>query len=322
MLLIGSRAARFHYPSARKPKDFDFIATKSEVHKFLKNFKYKDTSSHEKKIGALVDVHGLKVSFEFELAEAYGYYSSKLLYLNNLNDGASLKQDKILGITYHVASPESLFLLKKSHITFPIHWKKNITDYLYLKNKLNGQRFPEWWEHVFHFRFNEIKNRVKKNSMKFDVDNSDFFKKSEKFVNRVVEHDSLHQATCFYDEPLFLSAKDDLSKAALSENKVNVMSHDNKIKMIQEECMALSLERYIIPCLLKSQPYNSLAAYEKIASKMVYNYLPEFLRFFAADHYPEILDLKIDYVKTFLSRHPSINNIIQQKHQKNQLETV
>lgn len=317
MLLIGSRAARFHYPSARKPRDFDFIASKIEVEAFLSNFKYKDTSSHEKKVRALVEVKGEKVSFEFELAESYGYPSTTLIYMNNINDGATVKQDKILGMSYHVASPQSLFLLKKSHITFPIHWEKNIDDYLLLKSKLSSQTFPLWWDYVFNLRFNEIKSRVKKNSMKFDVDNSDFFKKSERFVNRVVEHDSLHYATCFYTEPLFLSAKDDLSKAALSENKVGLMTHDNKIKMIQEECMALSLERFIIPCLLKGEPYNSLAAYKKMAGKMVYNYLPEFLRFFAADHYPEILDLKIDYVQTLMNRHPTINSIIVQERQKN-----
>ena len=65
--------------------------------------------------------------------------------------------------------------------------------------------------------------------MNFDLGNSDFFKKSEKFVNRVVEHDSLHYATCFYDKPLFLFAKEDETKAALSKKKVREMSHIFKI---------------------------------------------------------------------------------------------
>lgn len=312
MLLIGSRAARFHYPSSRKPKDFDFIALRSEVKEFLKDRNYQDTSSHEGKIRALIDIQGEKVSFEFELIGSYGYISSRELYLQNYLPETATKHDKILGITYHVASPHALLLLKKSHITFPIHWEKNINDYLFLLNKLRGQPLPAWWDHIFNLRFNEIKNRVNKNQMKFDVDNSDFFKKSEKFVHRIVEHDSLHQATCFGNEPLFLSAKEDLSKAALSESKVSQMTHDNKIKMIQEECMALSMERHIIPALMKKETINSKGAYRKIAGKMVYNYLPDFLKFFAADHFPEILDLKIDYVQKCLDNHPTLNKIIQQ----------
>lgn len=309
MLLIGSRAARFHFPSARKPKDFDFIATPEEVKDFLKNFSYKDISSHAKKVRALVNVHGEKVTFEFDLTTSY--VSSQFIYDHEKH---FLKEDSLLDQDYYVASPQTLYLLKRSHITFPIHWEKNIEDFLYLKSKVDDMTLPAWWNYAFRTRFEEIVHRVSKNrkKMNFDVKNSEFFNKSEKFVKRVVEHDSLHYATCFYDKPIFLSVKDDISKAALSSKLVSQLSHEDKIKMIQEECMALSMERQVIPALMKKETIHAPSAYKKIAGKMVYNYLPEFLRFFAADHFKEILDLKFDYVQKCLDNHPTLNKIIQQ----------
>lgn len=69
--------------------------------------------------------------------------------------------------------------------------------------------------------------------------------------------------------------------------------------------MALSLERYIIPALLKGEEYNSREAYVIIAAKMVYNYLPDFFKDFAADNFDKVLDLPKDYVAEFISRHPT-----------------
>lgn len=301
MLLIGSRAARFHYPEFRKPKDYDFIATTREVDSFLNNFSYRDTSKHSKKRRAIVDLAGHDISFEFDLVEHYP--SSNLLYKYERHFH---KHDSLLGIDYHIASPQSLFLLKKSHITFNIHWQKNIYDYLFLQQKINNIALPTWWEAVYRIRFEEVQNRISRKQMNFDVENSEFFRKSETFVNRIVEHDSLHYATCFYSKPLFLSAKEDLTKAALSENKVSKMSAHLKVQMIQEECMALALEREIVPAMLKHEPYNAKHSYQRVACKMVYNYLPMFLRHFAADHFLEILDLPIDYVSKCLEKHPTL----------------
>jgi hypothetical protein len=300
MLLIGSRATRFHYPDSRKPKDYDFIATNAEVDSFLSQFTWIDTSSHEKKRRAKVKINNKFHSFEFELAEHYA--SSDLIYHN---DKSNFVHDSYLNHSYNISSPKTLFLLKRSHITFNIHWWKNIYDYLFLRSKLSNPELTGWQSQAYDVRYNEIITRVHRKTMNFDVDNSEFFKKSEKFVKRVVEHDSIHYATCFYDEPLFLSAKDDKSKAALSETKVWQMPHKLIIQMIQEECMALSLERHIIPALIKKEPYNQKVSYAKIAGKMVYNYLPPFLRLYAADNFLEILNLNKDYVTSFLRRHPT-----------------
>lgn len=295
MLLIGSRATKFLFSDARKPNDWDFIATSKEVDDFLSNYEYINTSKHSKKRQAKVNINGELINFEFDLVEAYE--SNKLLYdLNYVNHF-----DSYLNIDYKIASPDVLFLLKRSHVVFNIHWNKNIYDYLFLKRKVNLLSYE--LDNILKIRFEETKNKLNFKEFNFDVDNSEFFNKSEKFVNRVFEHDSIHYATCFGEKPIFLSAKKDITQAALDEELINDFSHELKIKMIQEEIIALALERYIIPSLIQKLPYDSSKAYQTIACKMVYNYLPLFLRHFAADNFIEISNAPFDYVEKFCKNH-------------------
>ena len=309
MLLIGSRAAKFHYPSFRKPKDYDFIATRQEVEAFLSRHKYVNNSSHDKKIRAKVFIDSRLIQFEFDIVDAYP--SNLFLYTEDLNYGTYNDQ---LRMSYGVASPKSLFAIKKSHIIFPVHWHKNIIDYLYLKERVYPKStntlvdMDETTKFLFEMRREESIHKFKHKDRNFDVDNSDFFKKSEQFIKRKVEHDSIHRATCFYEEPLFLSCKKDTSKAEIDPELVDRLSFEDKIKLIQEEAMALALERFVIPALVKKEAYDAQGSYAKTAAKMVYNYLPDFLKDFAADNFDKVLLLPKYYVTEFIARHPTFKN--------------
>src|SRR5713101_1397485 len=204
MLLVGSRAARYHYPDFRKPRDYDFIATYAATETFLSNFPHVDTSNpkHSAKRRARVELHGQQVNFYFDIVERCP--SSELIHQQEQDHWIF---DKLLGIQCYVASPATLYLLKRSHITFNIHWDKSIHDFLWLKRRIDPTTFPSWWNEAFFLRYHEVKARIAKKQLDFNISNSEFFRKSERFVNRIVEHDSLHYATCFGDKPLFLSAK-------------------------------------------------------------------------------------------------------------------
>jgi hypothetical protein len=296
MLLIGSRAAKFHFRNFRRPHDWDFIGTTQEVEDFLSQFQHERLSSHANKIRAKIFLKEGPRLFEFELTEMV---PSSLSLLEEDNETEYF--DPLLNVSYNVASPETLFLLKKSHICFNIHWRKSIIDYQFLYSRVDQSKLDEKWNKILLIRLNEIKKRISYKEMDFDLDNEAFFQKSEKFVKRCMPHDDIHKATCFFDEPLFNLVKDDLTKAAMSPDKVNSLSHDLKIKLIQEEAIALSLERSIIPALKKKEPFNATQAYQEMVAKMVYNYLPMWLRFFAADNFREISRLNVDYVSKFLS---------------------
>lgn len=301
--MIGSRAAKHHFPFFRRPNDYDFIALKPEVDDFLSNFEWVDEGSTHKKIKARIKLD-TPTLFEFELAHEHGS-SADLLYYNKA-ESVYHKDDK-LGLIYKVASPETLFLLKRSHICFNIHWNKSISDFLFLKRRVDECKMDNDWQSLFHLRFEEVKDRIKYKERNFNVSNSDFFKASEKMVNRIIYHDNIHYATCFFNHPLFVDVKDDLSKAEISQIKINALSHELKIKLIQEECMALAIERYILPCVNNKKQFNARKAYVDTAGRMVYNYLPMFMRLFAADNFTEILDLKVNYVKKFFENAKGLN---------------
>lgn len=312
MLLIGSRAAKQHFSSFRQPKDYDFIASWPEVESFLNQYEWKNTSTHEKKIRARVKLPHMVKSFEFELTE---YSPSGLAMVNDPINCQQNIQDNKLNLTYYVAAPETLFLLKKSHICFNIHWKKNMYDYLYLKERVDQNIINN---DLFQLRFKEVQQRIKYKDRNFDVENSDFFKVSEKMVKRIVSHDNIHFATCFYDRPLFMEVKDDLSKAAMNPEKVFNLSYQKRIQLIQEECMALAIERNILPLAKDGLPFDSRRAYLDMAPRMITNYLPMFLRLFAVDNFLEILDLKVDYAKLFIENVVSLDKKLILRWQDNQ----
>lgn len=187
---------------------------------------------------------------------------------------------------------------QKSHIIFPIHWKKNIINYLFLKDQVNISNIKDWQKESYQLRFDKTKERFNK-EINFNLSNEEFFKKSEKLINIVIEHDSIHSAIAFHTNPLFLLAKDDISRAELSETKINQMTYLQKIQMIQEEIMVLSLERHIIQAILNKKSFEQKSIYIDMAGRMVNHYLPIFLRHFAADNFAQILDLNIDFVEKF-----------------------
>ena len=298
MLLIGSRAAKHHFPFFRRPMDYDFLALKPEVENFLSNYKWEDLSSHDKKIRARVELDRPTI-FEFELADQSK--SAEMLYHLPFTQA----YDPSIG-QHRIMSPDYLFLLKKTHIPFNIHFKKNISDYLFLKSRVN-QNFDSTWQTIFDQRFEETKERVKFQDRNFDVDNSDFFKISEKMVKRQLPHDNIHWATCFYNRPLFMEVKDDLSRAEMNPDKVWGLSHRQQIQLIQEEAIALSIERYIIPSIKQMKLFKARQSYIDTCCRMVHNYLPMWMRFFAADHFSEIIDLKVNYVDKFLKNVQGLN---------------
>src|SRR6266550_2001424 len=104
MLLVGSRATRHHFPDARKPKDYDFIATTDEVNVFLSKHDYVDTTHHPHKRRARLNIGGQHINCEFELTEHVT--SSNLIYGNNMTI-PPICHDRILDADYFVALPET-----------------------------------------------------------------------------------------------------------------------------------------------------------------------------------------------------------------------
>jgi len=272
MLLIGSRAAKFRIENFRDPLDWDFIASRDEISNFsglelIK--KYGDGKYIFKYMRTVVEV---------EISENNNSAHS----IMNLECDAQIPTP--FGVA-DVASLDVLFLLKRSHIAFRPMWRKHFKDYKELQNIVGC--VPNEMLDIFNKRIEETKKRLNFREHNFNVSNDKFFNSR---VKRVFDHDFLHEAVKFKDIPIFKMIKKDLNKAEISYEMFMDLPFDYKIMNYQEECMALTLERNIIPCVQEGEHYSERLLCREMLMDMCYNYLPFEFRFFCVDYFEEILN--------------------------------
>jgi hypothetical protein len=196
-------------------------------------------------------------------------------------------QDTPFGPAY-VASLDALLLLKQSHIGFRRMWPKHFADYKFLQAHVGT--IPVRMQPILDKRVEETKKRLRFRDRKYDMPNKAFFEQSATRVRRVVEHDSIHEAIKLGDVPVYKMIKEDQSSAAVLFSKFQELPFDLKVKNMQEECMALVIERHAIPAHLAKEPMRERKWVELILRGMCFNYLPFDFRQFCVDYFEVIRD--------------------------------
>jgi len=284
MLLIGSSAAQFYYPEFRSPKDRDILATPDELAEWVERnrthihrYKLRD----DRKLFIKTDY----INFEFEIVKP-GSSSELFMKLNNNHPHMS------------IARPETLWLIKKSHIHHPIHWRKNIEDYHFFKKK-GLKPSPEEMA-AYELRKKEIDERLGQRKINLNMKNEDFFQKSSGKVERKYVHDDLHKVTCYYGTPLYETLKKDASKALIDREMFDALSHQDKLRTVREECFAIALERVVIPAIDKGITFSDQSAFLYALQRISTTLTKGWFREFAIEHYPELVKVDRDYVGFFL----------------------
>lgn len=229
-LLIGSAALQHSKPRFPRCGDYDIIIAKNEFQQWASSNSIPYTDSRK----IIINQFDKKIEFEFEDLQ------SNQLLLNRKYD----KQTEIYGIKCFIADLDTLFAIKRSHRYYEQHWHKNIKDYLFLKHFCT---LTDELRSISDIREAEQAKKHFKPNRSLEVSNDDFFSKSQHIVQRTYVHDDLHYATCYYDKPLWTRCKYDQSKATISEELFNKLSHEDQVKMVQEEAFVIALERKIIP---------------------------------------------------------------------------
>ncbi len=294
MIVIGSRAAKYHIPDFREPKDWDLLGTWNEIKCFLSVNKGRLTGIKIKD-----DLHKLHcrldgIQVEVEMAE-HGTSAADL----------SIYADKVGRLSvgnYGVRVPSLAVLtaIKRSHLEYPIRWQKSIVDYHQLKSRAGELSIEE--TKAIALRSQEIAARAAGKLPKVDlnVSNDKFFKKSQAAVGRLYEHDDLHRATCFYDKPLFETLKDDKSKAFIPKKNFDKLPLLDKVRLVQEECFAIGLERMIIP----GKTNDPKEAFDHAIQRICTTLCKGWFRDFAIENYPAIINYDRDFVTLFRERYP------------------
>lgn len=287
MLLIGSVAARHHFPDFRKPQDMDLLGTPEEVALWVEANRKRIASYRRKRDHKLIlRLHDIG-QVEIEIVKP-GSSSDAFMKLNQATtlDGV------------YVASPTSLMLIKLSHLRHPIHWRKNIEDYHFLKARAGAPTQAE--REAYLQRRLEVDIGRQKRRVNLNMTNEQFFEKSSRSVRRIYDHDDLHRATCYYDVPLYETLKRDKDKAMIDKDLFDAIPHADQLRAVREECYAIALERVIIPAIEAGRAFDPQGAFLHALQRVCTTLTKGWFREFAIDHYPEIKDVDRDFVGYFL----------------------
>ena len=116
---------------------------------------------------------------------------------------------------------------------------------------------------------------------------------------RLYEHDDLHRTTCYYDEPLYLSAKDDKSLAIIPRSSFERMSHQDRGRLVREECHAIALERVVIPARALGLHCDPADAYLYALHRICTDLATGWFRDFAIDCFDELSRADTDFAGRF-----------------------
>lgn len=303
MILIGSKALSFYTDIEDKRKknaDVDVILTEADFFSFIEKnenniIKMLPTSEYKYSL-TFKNKEGKKIHYECELSDNLA--SSDFLIKNKESVTEKIYTDEF-GNEFSVLNYNYLFLMKKSHIIFPIHFEKNIADYLLLKNiaHLNNNKMEK---EFFKLRRKEGQERfdVYSKTPKLNVSNERFFKYSGVEDNRVFVHDDLHEVIKHYDKPIYEYLKKDFEKAWCEKDMFFNLPFEMQIQCVQEEAYVISLERYIIP---KEYEYNDpFICYKRALKRICTTLCSGYFRQFALDNYDKVIKAyKEDFIHKF-----------------------
>lgn len=272
MFVLGSYAFDF----GRKPNDIDLLMTEAELQAFKEALGQRLVLSEDTKFGVVLFVVG-NMPIEIHLAEKK--VSSRLLY-NQLKPLARISSDiKDVPTTARLIPPDYSLMLKMSHrfLRNSRHFHKTRRDILFLERQ--GYTLPSFAKTWLPIRESETYDysHPSLNQNKEDFFRDDFY---------VYDHDTIHEAVALYGTPAYQKIK--TGEVKVSRELFERQSFDIQLATVYEESATLSLERWMIPNDMKSDPVTGF----KIAlSKVCTSIASGWWREFAWRHYDDVIAL-------------------------------
>lgn len=143
------------------------------------------------------------------------------------------------------ASLDDLYTIKLSHLPYDIFWWKHVQDILLLKKhgaKINQTLYDKLKDHW------KSEHGGSKSHLSLYQSKDQFF---DDFVPKQYEHDYLHELVAFPAQPMYISCLKDGEDVFIDKDKWNLLSFEQKVRMMKEEIAVIALERWLIPSLTK-----------------------------------------------------------------------
>lgn len=306
-ILIGSRAMKFWYSDAREPNnDFDFLIDAAALDQWDLHYRHQCYQVH--KIASDI------IRFDLRIGGTLGFDSRTPSVAMFLEANRNMPELEMFGIKCHIASPETLLAIKRSHIHHRHNWYKHIADYTFLKSK--------------HLTLSPVlvdalAERTKERDARGDfkrprslaTSNDQFFAQSDAAVRRKFEHDQLHRTVMYHDAPLYSRAKIDQSKATLERGLFEKFDYADQCRLVREEAYVIGLERIIIPDWYNKYQMQQFGLFDSIQldpklAETAYAYAlmristdltSGWFRDFALENYHVLRHHDVDFVSKFLA---------------------
>lgn len=206
---------------------------------------------------------GCESNYELD-GEVFELYNIPPLYKRR-----NLERESLDGIG--IATPEELLTLKVSHLFWDIKWEKTMWDVVWLKKKgleIDMDLFRE----LYDFWCGE-KGTPKRSDL--TVTKDQFF---DNALMGGLDHDYLH--TLINPVPTYTKILIDPNGVEVSEDKYNLLSHEEKLELVREECYVMAYER------LANRHYKT--AYEWMVKQMILVHAPFYEALFIINNYDEL----------------------------------
>lgn len=181
-------------------------------------------------------------------------------------------------------TPDLLYTIKLSHLSYDINWDKHMYDVIFLKSKWCKVVYDfymllmEWWKTI-HW--------VKK--CKLNVKNEEFFKSN---IERKYEHDWLHEQYALHWRPMNERIRPDLSSPKCSKELWDKLTYQEKLDCAIEEIYVLTTERFIFV----DNPLRLQQAKIKTLKNMIVSTTSGWFNLFLKENFKELLDYKPELI--------------------------
>lgn len=183
------------------------------------------------------------------------------------------------------ATVSELYTIKVSHLFWNRKWDRHATDAMLLK-RAGATFIPALYDILYPIWVD--KYGAKKAALKGSKD--EFF---DDLINRVYDHDSVHESVAYYDRPLYEKILIPGS-VAVDMNLWDDLSHEDKLRMVREEVYATALERKVIPAGYKG---SARAAYAWSLMHTITSLTKGKFALFCVLHLDELWAPDVDYVQ-------------------------
>lgn len=187
------------------------------------------------------------------------------------------------------ATLDELYTIKMSHIFWDLRnntWEKHVQDIITMRER--SAKLIEDLYRLLYAVWEEVHGKKKAN---LSQSARDFF--SDKVV-RKYEHDSIHASVAYYDAPLYERILMDGEEVKVDKSKFDVMSYEDKLKLVREEVYATALERLVIPSEYKYSPRRAYAwALRRTTTSLARGWFARFI----AENIEKLRQPDVDYVR-------------------------